>query len=475
MRRISMRACRTLVGALALAVVAVSPAWGQAPVPVINSSVVPTDVSIPAGFPGNPIAFFDDYSWRTFIALVWPGEKNQRGVPDTTKTVDGAGPRVFETYKSLEEVFHVDGSAPTAFNAFDPPKYNPCGVQKAWGDLTLGSFSKFSNLDQAGFGFLVGPLISQNKNYVRFLTLYNQTEFNEILTKQWYVRANLPATLTFPFGSIDVKSSWIIMQNVRRPERFYTRPATVLDPVTGNCSTKTVGLVGLHIVQKTPSRPQWIWTTFEQVDNLFSEQFVQGQGKPPFLGGFVNDATFNFGPFDKTPMPSTNPYHLNRVLTPPTAAPFNVVRVKPIHTSTQATNAAYHAALKNADSSSVWQFYQLVMTQWPVAPNSPSTPGTPMNTFPGLSPNDATAFANATMETFDQGDINTGCMSCHSTTQVHTDFVWSLNDHAFPIIAGSTTPDIIMRNPPFRALRALLDAAKEQKAKRAGAGAKNPK
>src|SRR5215510_11763206 len=77
----------------------------NAPVTTITSSQVPCDVCIPSSFPGsaNAIAFFDDYSWRSFIALVWPALPGQRGVPDTTKTVDGAGPRVFETYKGLWE------------------------------------------------------------------------------------------------------------------------------------------------------------------------------------------------------------------------------------------------------------------------------------------------------------------------------------------------------------------------------------
>ena len=34
------------------------------------------------------------------------------------------------------------------------------------------------------------------------------------------------------------------------------------------CTQRTMGLVGLHIVSKTPARPQWIWSTFEQVDNV---------------------------------------------------------------------------------------------------------------------------------------------------------------------------------------------------------------
>ena len=34
------------------------------------------------------------------------------------------------------------------------------------------------------------------------------------------------------------------------------------------CARTTVGLIGLHIAQKTPSRPQWIWSSFEQDDTV---------------------------------------------------------------------------------------------------------------------------------------------------------------------------------------------------------------
>ena len=42
------------------------------PVVTITSPLAPTDVCIPDGFGGNPIQYFDDYSWRTFISMVWP-------------------------------------------------------------------------------------------------------------------------------------------------------------------------------------------------------------------------------------------------------------------------------------------------------------------------------------------------------------------------------------------------------------------
>ena len=294
---------------LAACIVAVASEQGPAPPPaVVNSPDVPADVAIPDGFGGNPIAFFDDYSWRAFIAMVWPGLKDHMGEPDKMKTVDGDGPRVFETFKSLNEVFHNDGSAPAPWNQYDPPAFNPCGVQSAYGDMALGSFSKFSNLGEAGFGTLLGPLIAQNTTYVRYLTGYNRVEFEQILSQQWYLRSKLPSSgsITFNNGSIDVKSAWVDMRGIANPERFYVRKSMVLDPATGTSEEIQVGLVGLHIVQKTPSRPQWIWSSFEHVDNV-----------PPAEAGSPGKFTFNDG--SGTAMPKNNPVPLSKVLIPPTA------------------------------------------------------------------------------------------------------------------------------------------------------------
>jgi len=443
----SRSAARGLSIALVLACPIASALPGRAPAqdaphpaPVVNSSQVPPDVSIPAGSPGNPIAAFDDYSWRAFLAMIWPAQAGVRGAPDTTKTVDGAGPRVFETYKSIDELFHNDGTAPTAWDQFDPPKYNPCGMQAAWGDMALGSANKFGNLAEAGFlGTLVGPLIAQNKTYTRYLTSYNKVEFDNILQKKWYLRANLPvapAFATFDLGALDVKSAWVDMTGIANPGRFYTRVANVLDPTNGECKPLRVGLVGLHIVQKTPSRPQWIWSSFEHVDNV-----------PPAAPG--SPGTFSFNDGTATPMPPSNPITLDRTRQLPTPPPFNVARVKPIHDSTARTNDDYHGAMA---SNSIWRNYQLVMTQWPTTASSPTTPGDPMNTFPGVGA--TTAFANTTLETFDQKTVFASCMACHNGTKAHTDFVWSLNDHAFP--PRGSSPALAMKSPSIRALRSVL-------------------
>lgn len=433
----------TLQGALCNQAEAACP---TKPVVSIASPDVPADACVPDGFPGNPIAFFDDYSWKSFAALVWPAAAGKRGVPDPAKKVgDTSGPLVFETFKADWELFQAQ---PTAWDTY--PASDPCGSTNPLGfdDFELASFSKFGNLGQAGFGDLVHALPAQNKTWVRFATAFNRVEYDQIFNNQLYIMKNLKAAepITFQDTALDVKSSWIDMTNVANPKRYYTRMAKLMDPVTGQCNDTLVGLVGLHIVQKTASRPQWIWTTFEQVDNVPGD----AGGKAPL--GF-NDGT-------GTPMPATDPNGSNGQFFPPKdwANPvvFNVTRTKNIHPSTVGTNALYQKAL----AGTVWQFYELVMTQWPVPPNGvpaqgpvPATQaGSPPFTFPGTGA--TTSFTNATLETWDQKSISTGCMACHNVTK-RSDFLWTLQANA----VTTTTTLLNLRatqSPELKALRQFM-------------------
>ena len=68
---------------------------------------------------------------------------------------------MFETYKSLWEVFHEDGTAPTAnFNDYDTAAHNPCKVNPQFGDIILASSTAYGDVGQSGFGALVGPLVA---------------------------------------------------------------------------------------------------------------------------------------------------------------------------------------------------------------------------------------------------------------------------------------------------------------------------
>src|SRR6266849_6742323 len=182
-------------------------AWGQKVCPPpphsITSPTPPTD-SLTCN--DNAINDFDDFSWRSFVAMIWPAMKGQRGLPDPKQTgFPVTGPLVFETYKADWETFPPPNSpnpppAPLPWTSFAGPT-NPCGssVNVGWGNLVLSSDSKFGNLGLAGFGnFFVGPVISSGfsqsasqQHYLRYQASYNETEYNQILNAKWYLQANL--------------------------------------------------------------------------------------------------------------------------------------------------------------------------------------------------------------------------------------------------------------------------------------------
>jgi hypothetical protein len=395
------------------------------PQPTVSQQML-SDVCFIEQFPVSslPILLFDDFSWRSFIALAWPAKDGQRGVPDSALTLGGAAnrPTVFETLKSEWEVFQRDGGAPKDWNEYGG--LVPCDVASlAFGDIVLAPSLKVDNIIQSAGS---GPLLAQNRTFVRYTSGFNEKLFRHITDGSFYRRENLVNFTPLPSGTIRVKAAWIDMQDIERPERFHTRDAWLFNPATGRCEKKTVGLVGLHIVTKTPTHPQGIWSTFEHIDNVPAPQ-----ASPPF--------TFNKG--NGVPMPASNPITVFDPATPP--EPYNVERITKIHDmgnfSTARTNDKYRAMLAQRDPNSPWRNYQLVMTQWPLKRNRPDLDGGPGNTFPGVgnSPipgvaNDATAFANTTMETFRQEHVaGNGCLGCHNAVK-NRDFVFSLSVRAFP-------------------------------------------
>jgi hypothetical protein len=340
-------------------------------------------------------------------------------------------------------------------------------------DLVLASFTKFGNLGEAGSSTqnpLIHALPSQNGKWVRYQTAFNQIEYTQIVNGKLYLFSSLQsaAPVTFQNGALDIKAAWMDMTGIpdTQKARYHTRQALVIDPTSpgGGCNTITVGLVGLHIVQKTLSRPQWIWSTFEQVDNL------------PDMAAATGPFGFNDGKGTPSPIstpPQTDP---NGGFPPANwASPkvYNVVRVQPIHPSTQATNASYQTAL----AGTVWQFYKLVMTQWPLQlnppnPIPPTQDGFPAHTFPGTVENPLTSFSNTTLETWDQNSVSKSCMACHTLTRTNSDFLWSLeinafqpsaSPHAQPMVARATRIVRPLRSDAERQLMALLSSTSSNK------------
>jgi hypothetical protein len=178
--------------------------------------------------------------------------------------------------------------------------------------------------------------------------------------------------------------------------------AQVFDVAANKCLKRDIALVGFHIVTKTPDRPQWIWSSFEQIDNVPG---LSSEPKPPSgVPLSFNDPSKPQSLDPKRsppPISPTNP----PVVNPP---PMQVVRQQKISDETIAMNRAYWALPEI--KGTVWENYMLIMTQWPtqISPEQPSNGGAPF-------PSGGVEIANTTMETYFQSDGDS-CMDCHQTS-----------------------------------------------------------
>jgi hypothetical protein len=416
--------------------------WAPAPAPrdPLLSPVIPPDAALGPGFTLDSLQHdFDVNSWQTFVALNWPVGAD--GQADSAQTIGASGDNatVWETYKESYEVFLEDGAQPSPWGA---PRTYPAACQGVGGPGTpvfrMVTKAPRDVLDAMEEPFTTGPLIDQDSNYVRYAIHMNEDAFEFIVQDTLYNRQGQASadSVRFPegddstgvTGAIVIKSAWKVLGPNDRPERFhksrvlvYTDSSSV-PRIPQSCTLRTMGLVGFHVAHKTQNAPQWIWSTFEQVDNV---RVPEGSG---LRASFYN--------------PACTGCPVNTPLPPPwnpdvKAAPSQITRVIPIDSATMALNAEWQARLRGVNEQSVWQFYELVSTQWPTDPGASLSGPTPMG-------NPAPQFlANTTLETYIQGrvpNVSSSCIGCHNnattTTGVFSDFSYLL-ERAQSVVAAS--------------------------------------
>src|SRR5262249_22563270 len=162
-------------------------------------------------------------------------------------------------------------------------------------------------------------------------------------------------------GSIMVKAAWRIKTDKDDGSRYYTITAQIYDPQAKTCTQATVLLVGLHIAHKIDPFTEWVWSTFEQVDNVPPDSDISHKPTPPppRNGYSCNSGTSNPptpGGYNYRPAPSPVPPRSQVQLTR-----INAIPNTPPGASTRDFNAYYQQLLKGT----VWQYYELVVTQWP--------------------------------------------------------------------------------------------------------------
>jgi hypothetical protein len=106
--------------------------------------------------------------------------------------------------------------------------------------------------------------------------------------------------------------------------------------------TVKVGMVGMHIGHKSETSPQWIWATFEQINNLAVDAVAH-----PRLRASFNDPTCPLCAVNQEPVVAKDGGHPR--------TPVQVSRSIPIPEEKVALNAEVATALGRGKS--VWQYY----------------------------------------------------------------------------------------------------------------------
>jgi len=420
---------------------------------------------------------FDLYSWQMFFALNWPTNNQGKAAPALTST--GFGAPHWTLWHNSSSIFQPDGATPAAcgFKAgtrplllrrdlskpvsrglkpfstaatanADPRATRFLGVISAVGELNA---SNLSDIKQA----FSGPLVDQYGEFVYYEIMINPQEVDYLCANNLY---NINGQVAFsqgggkvnmPFGtphldwsgSTELKFAWRILQKGKDDfSRFYTTPAVVidLDPNGQQVERKvTVGLVGMHIAHKSSTSPQWIWSTFEQVDNLDVDPVAHPNLKPNFTHPNCPICTVNLQPVKG----KDGAYP---------RIPTQAWRAIPIPGDKKALNAQVQASLHRMGS--VWQYYELIDTQWPTEPNAAPSPwdgGLPDAVInkPGGHPTPV-MLTNITMETYFQKGNQPACNgeeTPSSYTGCGTDKaeppVWDvkLNNLGHPVKPGTNT------------------------------------
>ncbi|WDY60481.1 hypothetical protein [Pseudomonas sp. PSKL.D1] len=445
----------------------------------------------------------------------WPATASLAGEPDMKSTLAQFGvpsepgkpmsvAPVWASYKDANDIFLPGAPKPSDWGV-QTLVPDGCSTQGSLTALTVGA-RKFMNATSEGainalHGFHLstgtlatipdsvmeasgGWLTDQSGNLVFFERKVGKAEFDYIVKHALYDAANqlkvaqnqdgnTPEGLSLPIGkamralppdpvpqedlgAIELKAAWRVLTG--KPElygRYLTTVAWLKRPDTLECTQEVVGLVGLHIINKTQASPNFIWTTFEQVDNVPEPAQTPAQQTPP-EGFAFNNPNCGSGPECK-PNVARIQCNGNDCTEPfPRDQPVQTTREHPVPGNLQALNSAVQANFaQHSQGQSVFQYYKLINVLWTQTPTPPSPePGAkaqaPLSYGPFISEG-SVPVANTTMETYVQAD---NCNQCHQyATIAGSDTLASDFSFLFNTASSASHKSLIKRVEAFETLK----------------------
>jgi hypothetical protein len=431
--------------------------------------------------PGSGFCQFQEFSNWNFMSLVL-----------------GANP-AFESWPTTEQVYPAQGppicsGAPLGSAVTPIIRQNGAAVMK----LVSAARAKrgVSAAEEGAPVQATGqPLVDRDGRYIQYEMRVNPTLCATISSCQLQLQAcgTAAATAAPEFrwpsgvsystapgngipGAAELKLSWRVMETCNLPdspspctptdlsEFFWIGPVKVdsLGPNSQGPAMVTLGLTGFHLAQKTPTRPEMLWATWEHVSNdpvcpgsdnsVCQDPSHASTGVSTPSGWNLFDASVNPPPLVNTPprcpdpanfgKPPTQANCLNQpyytATTPQTQPDTEVCRLAPCGGGEENDIADLNEAMRSKLGSNVWANYFFVGSVWGknAMPTGPSdSVGSPW-------------LANSTMETYfqtissSQNQFN--CFTCHQSAptggytadppDINLDFVHSLQR------ASQTTP-----------------------------------
>ncbi|MBL4662230.1 MAG: hypothetical protein JKY22_01390 [Flavobacteriaceae bacterium] len=446
---------------------------------------------------------FNMYSWQTFVAIQWPLDESGAAKPNFTDK----GTSAWLGWKEAFQVYRADGQKPAPWGAprtasgLGLPTHllNDAGSRVVLSGKTPTHPSNFNIADEVDQAF-AGELFDQNGNLVVYEVLMNKEEFDYVVDNSLYnINGQInyseknDSIANFPkgnyekneLGAIEIKFAWKVLEAGDIKERYYRDEGYVIGP-DNVLVKKDLGMIGMHISQKTPTGKQWVWSTFEHIDNL-RQNVIEKDGKKVVIHPTLRNPDCEICPanLDLTNSlgyefidDNNRPYWLVKTLSPNNNAdtistkyfaPTNikktqVKRMVDIPVRVANINKMMQEYFKQQNS--VWQYYELIDTQYPLNQNILPAPNlasnyvlpTSVTNKPGGDPNIA-LLTNLTMETFfqiggqsasnlmegnpasDIGIFGTeSCMGCHSSAGIY-DAYYFQNNTLKTKQAGQTSGD----------------------------------